>query len=170
MVKAYESISLEGNNSNWTATLTNSDQTSTIASSIWKEKEGFYYAPIHQDSTNNIDYTATGNVSSIKGTSEVFGIGTVSSIATDKITFKNTINNASFPLGNTTALFKVSGANLVPLNLYASAVTGDKVLQCNGTVSGLVLDDQVVMIANSAIEGDVIRDYYVKGTCQLYHY
>ena len=163
MVKAYESISLEGNNSNWTATLTNSEQTSTIASSIWKEKEGFYYAPIHQDSTNNIDYTATGNVSSIKGTSEVFGIGTVSSIATDKITFKNTINNASFPLGNTTALFKVSGANLVPLNLYASAVTGDKVLQCNGTVSGLVLDDQVVMIANSAIEGDVIRDYYVKG-------
>ena len=163
LVKAYESISLEGNNSNWTATLTNSEQTSTIASSIWQEKEGFYYAPVHQDSTNNIDYTATGNVSSIKGTSEVFGIGAVASIATDKITFKNAINNAGFPLGITTALFKVSGSNLVPLNLYASAVTGDKVLQCNGTVSGLVADDEVVMIANSAIEGDVIRDYYVKG-------
>jgi hypothetical protein len=162
MIKAYEAVSLEGNNKDWSVTLNNSDQTSTIATSIWQEKEGFYYAPIHQDSTNNIDYTATANVSSISGTSEVFGLGAVASIATDKITFKNAINNAGFPLGNTTALFKVSGTNLVPLTLYASALTGEKELQCSGTVSGLVADDEIVLIANSAIEGDVIRDYYLK--------
>jgi len=164
MVKAYEAVSLEGNNSNWTATLTNSEQTSAIASSIWQEKEGFYYAPIHQDSTNNVDYTATANVSSVSGTSEVFGIGTVSSITgTDAlITFKNSISTIGFPLGNTTALYKVSGSDLVPLNLYASSINGDKILECNGTVTGLVEDDQVVMIANSAIEGDAIRDYYLK--------
>jgi hypothetical protein len=162
MVKVYEAIGLEGNNSNWAVTLTNSDQTSSIATSLWQEKEGFYYAPIHQDSTNNVSHTGTANISSISGTSEVFGIGTVASIATDKITFKNAINSIGFPIGNTTALFKVSGANLVPLTLYASGITGEKVLQCSGTVSGLVADDEIVLIANSAIEGDAIRDYYLK--------
>ena len=162
MIKAYEALSLEGNNSAWTVTLSNSDQTSTIATSLWQEKEGFYYAPIHQDSTNNVSYTATANISSISGTSEVFGLGSVASIATDKITFKNSINSIGFPVGNTTALFKVSGANLVPLTLYAAGVTGEKELQCSGTVSGLVADDEVVLIANSAIEGDAIRDYYLK--------
>jgi len=164
MVKAYEAMSLEGNNSNWTVTLTNSDQTSTIASSIWDEKEGFYYAPIHQDSTNNIDYTATANVTSISGTSEVFGIGTVASITgTDGfITFKNAINSIGFPVGNTTALFKVSGTSLVPLNLYAVSINDEKKLECSGTVTGLVADDEIVLIANSAIEGDAIRDYYLK--------
>lgn len=162
MVKVYEAMSLEGNNNNWTVTLTNSDQTSTIANSIWQEKENFYYAPIHQDSSNNIDYTATANVSSLSGTSEVFGVGTVASIATDKITFKNAINSIGFPVGNTTALFKVSGANLVPLNLYAVSVSGEKELECHATVSGLVADDEVVLIANSSIEGDSIRDYYLK--------
>ena len=33
---------------------------------------------------------------------------------------------------------------------------------CNGTVTGLVADDEVVLIANSSIEGDSIRDYYLK--------
>lgn len=164
MVKVYESMSLEGNNNNWTVTLTNSDQTSTIATSIWQEKENFYYAPIHQDSSNNIDYTATANVSSLSGTSEVFGVGTVASITgTDAfITFKNSINSIGFPLGNTTAIFKVSGTNLVPLNVYAVSISNEKKLECSGTVTGLVADDEIVLIANSAIEGDAIRDYYLK--------
>lgn len=165
MVKVYEAVSLEGNNKDWTVTLTNSDQTSAIASSIWEEKEGFYYAPIHQDSTNNVSYTATANVSSISGTSEVFGIGTVASITGGNalITFKNAINSIGFPLGVTTALFKVSGANLVPLSLYAVGINGEKVLECNSTVTGLNANDQIVLIANSSIEGDAIRDYYLKG-------
>ena len=164
MVKAYEAISLEGNNSSWTATLSNSDQTSTIASSIWEEKEGFYYGAIHQDSTNNVDYTATANISSVSGTSEVFGLGSVSSITGSDafITFKNTINNMSFPLGVTTALFKISGSNLVPLQRYAVSINSEKKLECNATITGLSADDQIVLIANSAIEGDTIRDYYLK--------
>lgn len=164
MIKAYEAMSLEGNNSNWVVTLNNSEQTSAIASSIWQEKEGFYYAPIHQDSTNNIDYTATADVTSISGTSEVFGIGTVASITgTDAfITFKNAINSIGFPIGNTTAIFKVNGTNLVPLNVYAVSISDEKKLECNGTVTGLVADDEIVLIANSSIEGDAIRDYYLK--------
>ena len=70
----------------------------------------------------------------------------------------------SFPLGNSTALFKYDTANnkLVPLVLYAASISGEKKLTCNGTVSGLAQDDQVVLIGNSPIEGDSLRDYYLK--------
>ena len=166
MIKAYEAVSLEGNNKDWTVTLTNSDQTSAIASSIWQEKEGFYYAPIHQDSTNNIDYTATANVTSVSGTSEVIGIGTLAAVPTnEKILFKNAINSIGFPIGNTTALFKVKGSALVPLNVYVVGLTGEKELECNSSSfsTGLVIGDEIVMISNSSIEGDAVRDYYLKG-------
>ena len=164
MVKAYEAVSLEGNNSSWSCVIDTTDQTSTIASSIWQNKEGFYYAPIHRDSSNNITYTATANVTSVSGTSELFSLGVVASVSTSVITFKNAINNMSFPLGNTTALFLLNSASnrLEPLNLYASSISGEKALTCSGTVSGVSADDEIVLVANSAIEGDNIRDYYLK--------
>jgi hypothetical protein len=51
----------------------------------------------------------------------------------------------------------------VPLSLYAVGINGEKVLECNSTVTGLNANDQIVLIANSSIEGDAIRDYYLKG-------
>ena len=166
MIKAYEAVSLEGNNGDWTAVLESVDQTSTIASSIWETKEGFYYAPIHRNSTNDVSYTATGNITSLTGTSELFSLGVVASVASDVITFKNAINNMSFPLGNTTALFKLNSVDnrLEPLNLYAASVSGEKALTCDSLVGGVVADDEIVLIANSAIEGDTLRNYYLKGT------
>jgi len=164
MVKIYEAVSLEGNNSAWSVDISNTDQSSALATSTWEEKEGFYYAPIHQDSKNTVSYTATADITSVSGTSEIFGLGVVDSVATDTITFKNAINNMSFPLGNSTALFKYDTANnkFVPLVLFASSISGEKKLTCNGTVSGLAQDDQVVLIGNSPIEGDSLRDYYLK--------
>lgn len=167
MIKVYEALSLEGNNSDWTVTLKNSDQTSAIASSIWDEKENFYYASIHQDSTNNVTYTSTADVTTVSGTSEVFSLGEVDALPsplTDKITFKNAINNQSFPLGDSTALYLLNVAQnkLEPLNLYAVSVSGEKELTCNATISGFSAGDTLVLIANSAIEGDSIRDYYLQ--------
>ena len=167
MIKVYEALSLEGNNSAWTVTLNNSDQTSTIASSIWDEKENFYYAPVHQDSSNNVTYTSTANVTTVSGTSEVFSLGEVDTLPSplaDKIPFKNAINNQSFPLGDSTALYVLNIAQnrLEPLNLYAVSVSGEKELTCNATISGFSAGDTLVLIANSAIEGDSIRDYYLK--------
>lgn len=164
MVKVYEAVSLEGNNKDWSAEITNTDQTSALANSIWQEKEGFYYAPIHQDSNNTVSYTATADITKVNGTSEVFSLGVVDSTSTNVITFKNAINNMSFPLGNSTALFKVdtSSGALVPLVLFASSVSGRTTLVCNGTVSGVIQNDTIVLIGNSPIEGDAIRDYYLK--------
>lgn len=164
MVKVYEAVSLEGNNKNWSVELANTDQTSALATSTWEEKEGFYYAPIHQDSNNTVSYTATADITTVKGTSEVFSLGVVDSVSTDVITFKNSINNMSFPLGNSTALFKINTGTgaLVPLVLYASSVSGRTTLVCSGTVSGVAQDDTIILIGNSPIEGDSIRDYYLK--------
>jgi hypothetical protein len=164
MIKAFQAISIEGNSGNWVATLTTTDQTSSIATSIWQQKEGFYYAPIHRDSTNNVSYTATANITSVNGTSEIFSLGVVDSVATSNITFKNPINNMAFPLGLSTAIYKLNSASnrLEPLNLYATAVGGEKILTCNTTVSGLSQNDEVVLIGNSAIEGDALRSYYLK--------
>jgi hypothetical protein len=167
MIKVYEALSLEGNNSGWTVTLNNSDQTSTIDRSIWDEKENFYYAPVHQDSSNNVTYTSTANVTTVSGTSEVFSLGEVDTLPSplaDKIPFKNAINNQAFPLGDSTALYVLNIAQnrLEPLNLYAVSVSGEKELTCNATISGFSAGDTLVLIANSAIEGDSIRDYYLK--------
>ena len=164
MVKTYEAVSIEGNNGDWTCELDNSVQVSTIASSVWQPKEGFYYAPIHQDSSNNVSYTATANVTSVNGTSEIFSLGVVASVSAETITFKNAINNMAFPLGNTTALFLLNSASnrLEPLNLYAVSLPGEKSLTCHATVSGVSADDEIVLIANSSIEGDTVRDYYLK--------
>ena len=70
----------------------------------------------------------------------------------------------AFPLGLSTAIYKLNSASnrLEPLNLYATAVGGEKILTCNTTVSGLSQNDEVVLIGNSAIEGDALRSYYLK--------
>ena len=177
MVKVYEAISVEGDSGSWSCTLTNSDQTSTIASSVFQEKEGFYYAPIHQDSTlasTAISTTSTASITSVNGTSEIFGLGVVATTSTGdvtKITFKNGINTIGFPLGTLgqsgsisgTALYKINGNALDPLGLSAVSVSGEKELTCNVSVIGKVsANDEVVLISTSPIEGDPMRDYYIK--------
>lgn len=68
----------------------------------------------------------------------------------------------SFPLGSTSYLYKINGAQLDALSLTASSISGVKDLTCNTTVSNVAQDDVIVLVADSAIEGDQIRDYYAK--------
>ena len=179
MVKVYEAISVEGDSGSWSCTLKNTEQTSTIASSIFQEREGFYYAPIHQDSTlatTAISTTSTASITSVSGTSEIFGLGVVATTSTadvTKITFKNAINNMGFPVGTVgqggsisgTALYKISGNALDPLGLSAVSVSGEKILECNVDVTAKVsANDEIVLISSSPIEGDPMRDYYIKAT------
>ena len=164
MVKVYEAISLEGNSGAWSCTMNNASQTSSLASTIWQEKEGFYYAPIHQDSTQSPATTSTANITSVDGTSQFFALGVVDSASGSVINFKNAINNMSFPVGSTTALYKVSGATLVPLGYRADSRSGEKQITCNATTTGVVQNDTVVLVAASSIEGDALRDYYLQVT------
>lgn len=164
MVKVYEAISLEGNSGAWSCTMNNASQTSSIASSIWQEKEGFYYASIHQDSTQSPATTSTANITSVDGTSQFFALGVVNSAAGSVINFKNAINNMSFPVGTTTALYKISGAALVPLGYRADSRSGENQITCNATATGVAQNDTVVLVASSSIEGDTLRDYFLQAT------
>jgi hypothetical protein len=164
MVKVYEAISLEGNSGAWSCTMNNASQTSSIASTIWQEKEGFYYAPIHQDSTQSPATTSTANITAVDGTSQFFALGVVNSASGSVINFKNAINNMSFPVGSTTALYKISGATLVPLGYRADSRSGEKQITCNATATGVVQNDTVVLVAASSIEGDALRDYFLQVT------
>ena len=167
MIKVYEAVSLEGNSPAWSCTMNNSSQTSSIASTIWQDKEGFYYAPIHQDSTMGaVSTTSTANITSVDGTSQFFSLGVVNSASGSVINFKNAINNIPFPVGSTTALYKlnVASSRLEPLGYRANSKSGEKQITCNATASGLVQNDVVVLVATPSIEGDPVRDYYLQLT------
>ena len=167
MIKVYEAISLEGNSNAWSCTMNNSSQTSAIASSIWQDKEGFYYAPIHQDSSMGlVSTTSTANITSVDGTSQFFSLGVVDSASGSVINFKNAINNMSFPVGSTTALYRLNAASnrLEPLGYRANSKSGEKQITCNATASGLVQNNVVVLVATPSIEGDAVRDYFLQVT------
>jgi len=167
MIKVYEAISLEGNSAAWSCTMNNSGQTSALASTLWQDKEGFYYAPIHQDSTMGaVSTTSTANITAVDGTSQFFSLGVVNSASGSVINFKNAINNMSFPVGSTTALYKLNAASnrLEPLGYRADSKSGEKQITCNATASGLVQNDVVVLVATPSIEGDAMRDYYLQVT------
>ena len=51
---------------------------------------------------------------------------------------------------------------LAALSLTASSISGSNELTCNTTVTGLIANDVVVLVADSSIEGDQIRDYFAK--------
>jgi hypothetical protein len=86
----------------------------------------------------------------------------VDSISNDTIVFKNDIASMSFPLGTKSKLYKVNGNQLDTLSVTASSVSGVKSLTCSGTVSLGSPNNVIVLVADSAIEGDQIRDYYAK--------
>jgi hypothetical protein len=154
-IKTFESISLEGN-SPWSATVYNTDQTSSIAESSFSKKEGFYYSYIHGSTSS---YGAT--ISSVSSTSEIFSLGEVSAnvVNDTDVTFSTKIST-SFPLGSTATLYSVSGTTLVSKAVNPVSVNGDTVV-FNGNVSATA-GDLLVVVGDSAIEGDQIRDYYVK--------
>jgi hypothetical protein len=156
MVKSYESISLEGNSA-WTAEFTNTDQSTSLLVTDFSERERNYYAYIPRDSSAN---TGTSTITALSGSSEVFVIGEVASTSGATITFSTPVGDVPFPIG--AQLYKVSSGNLVILNLTVTAISGDKQITASGTVTGLVAGDTIVAIGNGAIEGDQMRDYYIK--------
>ena len=85
-----------------------------------------------------------------------------------------------FPIG--AALYKVVGATLVALNATVTAISGNKQITVSPSIDGVwntsaqiwntstsvwdianVSDgDTIVVLGNGAIEGDQMRDYYLK--------
>ena len=159
-IKSFESLSIEGNAA-WDATVTTTNQTAVIDDTSFQEKEGFYYAYIHGDTSS---YGST--INSVTSTSEIFVLGDIdtggdpefSGIVVD---FKGKINTTPFPLGSTAAIYKLDGSQLISISAYPTSITGEKSIKLNTTVD-LNEGDFLVVVGNSAIEGDQIRDYFAK--------
>jgi hypothetical protein len=178
MVKAYEALSIEGDSS-WAAALSNTDQSTTILASDFEERERYYYAYIPRDSSAN---TGTSTITSLSGSSEVFVLGAVAigGVFGFTITFTTPVGDIPFPIGAT--LYKVVGATLVSLNVTVTAISGNKQITASAAIDGVwgtnsqiwntntniwdianVSDgDTIVALGNGAIEGDQMRDYYLK--------
>lgn len=156
-IKTFESLSLEGDAA-WDATVTTTNQTAVIDDTSFKEKEGFYYAYIHGDTSSY-----GSQIESVTSTSEIFSLGVVDSVDGSAVTFSNAVNTISFPAGSTATLYKVNTAQnrLDTLGVYPLSVTGQKAITFSGAVSATA-GDLLVVVGNSAIEGDQIRDYFAK--------
>lgn len=159
MVKAYEALSIEGDSS-WAATLSNTDQSTAILASDFEERERYYYAYIPRDSSAN---TGTSTITSLSGSSEVFVIGysAIGGVSISDIFFTTPVGAVPFPIG--ASLFKVSGSTLVSLAITVTGIIHPFGISCSGPVVGVSLfGDTIVALGNGAIEGDQMRDYYLK--------
>ena len=164
MVKTFESISIEGTNA-WATLITNTDQSANILESTYDKRERNWYASIPRDDSAN---TGSSTITALSGSSEVFALGAVSDVTGTDITFNSDISYITFPMG--AALYKITGTTLVSIsNTISSAVAntiesipaGNKIT-CTSTVTGLANGDEVVALGVGSVEGDQIRDYYVK--------
>jgi hypothetical protein len=158
LVKSYESISLEGTSA-WAATITNTDQSTSILSADFNQREREWFAYVPRDTSAN---TGTATITSLSGSSEMFVLGNVatSGVSGSTITFTTPVGDVAFPIGGT--LYKVSGSTFVTLSLTVTAISGDKQITASGSVTGVNDGDTIVVLANAGIEGDQLRDYYAK--------
>jgi hypothetical protein len=170
MVKAYQSMSIEGTDA-WNSSLSNTDQTSSISSTPqtidgitypygdYEKKERNFYAYIPRD--NSANSTLAGNIVTLSGSSEVYSIGIVDTVDDNEITFTTQISDIPFPIGSN--LYKVVGDDLDPYALNISSVISADTISVSAPAAGVDPGDLVVAISpNSIIEGDQMRDYYLK--------
>jgi hypothetical protein len=171
MVKCYEAVSLEGDDA-WAGELSNTDQSTSISNTPvtvdsvfypygdYEKKERYYYAAIPRDTSAN---TGGATITALSGTSEVFSLGEIATggVGGNTVVFSAPIGDIGFPIGS--LLYKVSGGNLVSLSRLVTEVIDNNAIRVSASLTGLVNDgDIIVAIANAAIEGDQMRDYYLK--------
>ena len=167
-IKSFESLSIEGNAA-WAAVISTTNQTATLAgtvfvdsdttpNNVWREKEGFYYAAIHGDTSSH-----GSTISSVTSTSEIFPLGVVASDVTGaaSVTFDNAISSIAFPLGSTATVYKLNGSQLTSLSVYPVSIDSDNSITLSGNVT-VSSGDTLIVVGDSSIEGDQIRDYFAK--------
>jgi hypothetical protein len=170
MVKAYQSMSIEGTDA-WNSSLSNTDQTSSVSSTPqtidgitypygdYEKKERNFYAYIPRD--NSANSTLSGNIVTLSGSSEVYSIGIVDTVDDNEVTFTTQISDIPFPIGSN--LYKVVGDDLEPYALNISSIISADTISVSAPAAGVDPGDLVVAISpNSIIEGDQMRDYYLK--------
>jgi hypothetical protein len=154
-VKSYDAISLEGNKS-WSATLSTTDQQTTIATADYDEREREFVAFVPRDTQNSTaNYIVVGTVDSVDS-------------ANTGVTFKNRINTQPLPIG--ADLYYDNSGTLTSLSQTLSSVDSSKKLTASGNVSALSEDDVVVLKLTAKDEGDQLRDNFCKMDFESDHY
>ena len=145
MVKVYEAIGIEGGGT-WSGKLTTSDQSTTIGTSDFDTREGHRYAMIYRDT--------------LKSTGHQIYLGKVDSVSTDKVTFTTPINRLPFVVGD--ILKTASGSTLTGTGMEISGITDRKTIQCTTNITGISAGDNVFVEHTARIEGDAMRDVFLK--------
>jgi len=145
MVKVFESLGVEGGGT-WSGLLTNSTQSTTLGESDFDVKEGNSYAMIPRDTL-------------ISAGHQIY-IGKVESITNDKITFTTPVNSLPFTLGDD--LYTAVGSTLTDTTINISGITDKKTILCSSTVANINLGDNIFVQHNSRIDGDPMRDVFLK--------
>lgn len=158
LVKTFDAISIEGNDA-WTASFENTDQSSSLATTDYAEKERSYYADIPRD----IDTSITAN------TTNITTLGKDATSSTNVITFPNRINRQPVPTGLSARVYKVdsSGNATDPAAspAYVSAVTSTTIsLQDaseNPINASIASSDIIIVQTTPKFDGDQLRDHYL---------
>lgn len=147
MIKVYEAIGVEGGGS-WSATLSNSEQSTTVSTSDFDTREGHRYAMIPRDT--------------LKSTGHQIYLGQVATngVNTDTVTFTTPVNKVPFVVGD--ILKTASGSTLTSTGAEISGITDRKTIQCTANITGVSDGDNIFVEHSSRIDGDPIRDVFLK--------
>lgn len=145
MIKVFEALAVEGGGT-WSATLTTSDQSTTIGTSDFDVREGNRYAMIPRDT--------------LKSTSHQIYVGKVDSVSTDKVTFTTPVNKIPFVVGD--ILKKASGSTLSGTAMEISGISDRKTIQCTTNVTGIAAGDNIFVEHTARVDGDPLRDVFMK--------
>ena len=141
MIKVFEAIGVEGDG-NWSASLSNSKQLTTIDLGEFDEREGHRYAMIPRDT--------------LVSSSHQIYLGRVDSISGNNITFTTPINRIPFTIGDT--LKTASGST----GLVVSGISDRKTIVCTSAVSNVNVGDNVFVEHVAKVDGDPMRDVFLK--------
>jgi len=145
MIKTYEAVGVEGDGT-WSSVMENSKQQTTITTSDFSDKEGHSYAMIPRDTL-------------ISSSHQIY-LGKVESIGADTVTFTTPVNRLPFVVGDT--LKTAVGSNLTGTGMEVSGITDRKTVQCTTGISNISVGDNVFVEHSSRIDGDPMRDVYLK--------
>ena len=150
-VKAYDSISLEGE-SEWAVTLESSTGQTTEELSF-SEREGTFYANVTGDNSSN-------------SFRHLIPVGKVASTDGSTITMQNSLKGIHIPNGYT--IFKTSTGGVKPVTTGETVGGVDrsaKTITASGGGHGLSNSDVLYVAGNQAVNGDQIRGHYCKIKC-----
>lgn len=144
MIKVFEALGIEGNGV-WSGVLTTSDQSTTIGTTDFDEREGHKYSMIFRDTVDS--------------QSNKTYLGKISNVSNNEITFTSPVHKIPFVKGDTLRIADVNS-----LNNSNETITGlisrNKISVSDDTPFSV--DDEIFVKNNARVSGDPMRDVFLK--------